>query len=158
MFQDIKRICQAPTAEDLKWFPDICNTDWIDTCDNIMRNYRDESFVLQFLSPKVIRDFKLFTLASNDGVDYLRVDEVHDDEDVISLRKELAASYDIGNKIPRLEITEVDDDGCLMISHISEYRLHYPTAAKTLHHLIKLWGRPVELRYVDLEGNDVNEI
>ncbi|ESH08738.1 SpoVR family protein, partial [Salmonella enterica subsp. enterica serovar Gaminara str. ATCC BAA-711] len=58
MFQDIKRICQSPTDEDKYWFPDIAGSDWLETLHFAMRDFKDESFISQFLSPKVMRDFR----------------------------------------------------------------------------------------------------
>ena len=51
MFQDIKRICQSPTEEDKYWFPDIAGSDWLETLHFAMRDFKDESFISQFLSP-----------------------------------------------------------------------------------------------------------
>ena len=53
MMQDIRRICEEPTDEDKEWFPDFAGKDWLETLHYAMKNYRDESFVLQFLSPKM---------------------------------------------------------------------------------------------------------
>ena len=49
-----------------RWFPDIAGSDWLKTLDFAMRNFKDESFIQQFLSPKVIRDFHLFCLIDDD--------------------------------------------------------------------------------------------
>jgi stage V sporulation protein R len=38
---------------------------------NVWANYRDESFVRQFLSPNLIRKFRLFAVSNKDG--YLRI-------------------------------------------------------------------------------------
>src|SRR5699024_12086464 len=62
MFQDIKRICQSPTEEDKYWFPDIAGSDWLETLHFAMRDFKDESFISQFLSPKIMRDFRFFTV------------------------------------------------------------------------------------------------
>src|SRR5690554_4758495 len=62
MWTDIRRICEQPTAEDREWFPDIAGSDWRETFDFAMRNFKDESFVAQYLSPKVMRDFHLFAV------------------------------------------------------------------------------------------------
>ena len=68
MMQDIQRICVAPTDEDREWFPDIAGReDWRAALHDIWANYRDESFVRQFLSPHLIRKFKLFVLADKRG-------------------------------------------------------------------------------------------
>ena len=54
MMQDIERIATEPTDEDRHWFPDIAgNGDAYGTLREIWANYRDESFVSQYLSPHV---------------------------------------------------------------------------------------------------------
>src|SRR5690606_32270880 len=53
IFQDIRRICEAPTEEDRLWFPDMAGGDWLDAVHFAMENFKDESFILQYLSPKV---------------------------------------------------------------------------------------------------------
>jgi hypothetical protein len=60
--RDLRRICEHPTEEDRRWFPDIAGAEWLKTLDFAMRNFKDESFIQQFLSPQVIRDFRLFSL------------------------------------------------------------------------------------------------
>ena len=42
-------------------------------------NYRDESFILQYMSPEVIRKFRLFQIADDSGKPALRVEAIHDD-------------------------------------------------------------------------------
>ena len=65
MMRDIKRICDEPTAEDRDWFPDFAgNGDWMGTLNEAWANFRDDSFILQYLSPKVIRDFRLFAVTT----------------------------------------------------------------------------------------------
>ncbi|MDE3011873.1 MAG: SpoVR family protein, partial [Pseudomonadota bacterium] len=59
MFTDIRRVCEKPTEEDHRHLPAVAGQDWLAVLHDAMQNYRDESFILQFLSPKVLRDFKL---------------------------------------------------------------------------------------------------
>ena len=33
------------------WFPEIAGADWLETIDHAMRNFKDESFVGQYLRP-----------------------------------------------------------------------------------------------------------
>ncbi len=49
-------------------------------CKFAMQNFKDESFILQFLSPKVIRDFRLFSILDDDQKDELLVDAIHDEQ------------------------------------------------------------------------------
>ena len=62
MYTDLRRICENPTDEDRQWFPDIAGSDWVKTLDYAMRNFKDESFIGQYLSPKLMRDFRLFAV------------------------------------------------------------------------------------------------
>lgn len=73
MFRDIKRICQSPTEEDKYWFPDIAGSDWLETLHFAMRDFKDESFISQFLSPKIMRDFRFFTVLDDDHNNYLEI-------------------------------------------------------------------------------------
>jgi stage V sporulation protein R len=157
MFSDIKRMCISPDEEDKKWFPEICNTDWLTTVKYIMENYRDESFVLQFLSPKVARQFKLFSLKVDENRDYLQVSSTHDDESLLDIRRMLSTQYDLSRAVPQIEIVNVDwkDDRTLYLDHRTKNRqkLYYQTAKKTLEHIRRLWGFGVEIAYKDLDGN-----
>ena len=76
MFMDIKRICENPTDEDRAFCPDYAGSDWLETITEAMKNYKDESFILQFLSPKVIRDLKLFSIEDWLFENNIEVDDV----------------------------------------------------------------------------------
>ena len=63
-------------------------------------NYRDESFVLQYLSPAMIRRFHLFHVSDDSTKPALRVEAIHDD--VIPANLRLAeAELMLGGKIGR---------------------------------------------------------
>jgi hypothetical protein len=79
MYTDIQRICERPTDEDRAWFPDIAGKPWLPTLDQAMRNYKDESFIGQFLSPKLMRDFRLFAISDDDRQPTLEVSAIHDE-------------------------------------------------------------------------------
>src|SRR6201993_4864036 len=54
MMSDVQRICENPTDEDREWFPDIAGSgDPYGVLRHAWANYRDESFVLQHLSPAI---------------------------------------------------------------------------------------------------------
>ena len=46
---------------------------------DVWANYRDESFILQFLSPRLIREFELFHVLDDANEPNLRVDAIHDE-------------------------------------------------------------------------------
>ncbi len=72
MYTDIKRICEHPTDEDRDWFPNLAGTPWLPALHHAMRNFKDESFVGQYLSPKVIRDLRLFAILDDEHQEHLQ--------------------------------------------------------------------------------------
>ena len=66
MMCDIERIVTNPTAEDREAMPQIAGTgDVMAVLRDAWANYRDDSFIAQFLSPHLIRKMKLFKLENH---------------------------------------------------------------------------------------------
>ena len=154
MMTDVARVCEQPTAEDRAWFPDTAgNGNPVGTLRDVWANYRDESFVLQFLSPKVMRDFRMFRLLDNVAEPTLLVDAIHDDEGYRAIRRSLARSYDFGLIDADVQVVDVDltGDRRLMLEHRTRAgRLLSPKdAMATLGHVAALWGYEAQLREVD---------
>jgi stage V sporulation protein R len=150
MFQDIKRICLNPTKEDYIWFPDFAgNKDWISVTQYAAYNHRDESFILQYLSPKVIRDFRLFAHFDDSSKKYAEIMDIHNDDGYRNIRTMFAEQKNILNIIPQIEIDNVDimGDRKLTLRHTVKNgtRLNTSTIADTLNHVQKIWGFDVEL-------------
>ena len=148
MYQDIRRICENPTEEDRRWFPDIAGSDWLTTVKFAMQNFKDESFILQFLSPKVIRDLKLFSILDDDHKDELLVPAIHDESGYHTIRELLAAQYNLGNRAPNVQVWSVDRRGDRSLSLRHQQHDRKPLASSTeevLKHLHRLWGFDVHL-------------
>lgn len=154
MMCDIQRICEAPTPEDRDWFPAIAgNGDPLGTLRNAWAHYRDESFLLQFLSPAVIRKLKLFTLtAEEEDPEYL-VAAIHNERGYQRIRKALARHHDIALREPDIQVVEANlaGDRNLVLQHqvIDGRRLEEQDVAAVLQHVARLWGYPVTLLEVD---------
>ena len=161
IFMDIKRICEEPTEEDKKWFPDLIGKDWLETTKEIMETYKDESFILQFLSPKVIRDLKLYTIQNRTFSAFYKVITTHGDEDIKQIREELALNYLPDYNIPKIEIDDVDlrKDRYLHLTFTSfnHFRLDKKAAVDVLRHLESLWGYKVLLTTKTLKGAIVDD-
>ena len=97
MFTDIRRICENPTDEDKAWFPDIAGSNWIETLHFAMQNFKDESFISQYLSPKVIRQFKLFGIHDDEKRNYLSVSAIHDEQGYQDIRQLLSQQYNLAS-------------------------------------------------------------
>nr|WP_312509362.1 SpoVR family protein [Pseudomonas luteola] len=143
MFRDIRRICENPTEEDKRWFPDIAGSDWLSTVTFAMKSFKDESFILQFLSPKVIRDLKLFSILDDDHRDELEVAAIHDDRGYRLIREQLAAQYNLGNREPNIQIWNINrrGDRSLTLRHTQHDRKPLgDSTEEVLKHLHRLWG------------------
>jgi len=156
MFQDLKRICTAPTAEDRRWFPDIAGTDWRKTLDFAMRNFKDASFVGQYLSPKLIRDFRLFAIADYEGENDFVVDAIHDEPGYTRVRRLLSEQYARETYVPDIQVVRYESDGnrSLTLRHLQQRDrpLEMKDANEVMKHLAQLWGFPVRLEVVDVGG------
>ncbi|WP_185266777.1 SpoVR family protein [Halopseudomonas xiamenensis] len=156
MMQDIRRMCENPTEEDRRWFPDIAGSDWLETLKFAMRTFKDESFILQYLSPKVIRDLKLFAIVDDEKDDHLQVAAIHDDSGYRKVRELLAAQYNLGNNEPNIQVWEVDrrGDRSLTLRHQRhEGKPLGKTTERMLKHLHRLWGFDIHL--LSMEGDTI---
>ena len=120
MMCDIRRICESPTAEDRHWFPSIAGTDWREVLDFAMRNFKDESFVAQYLSPHLIRELRLFALCDDDERSDLVVSAIHDEAGYRHVRQVVASQYDLVNQQPDIQVWDVDrrGDRALTLRHL----------------------------------------
>src|SRR5690554_1983501 len=154
MMQDIRRICENPTDEDRYWFPDIAGSDWRSTLDFAMRNFKDESFILQFLSPRVIRDLKLFSIIDDDREAHIEVGAIHDEEGYRAVREALAEHYNLGSREPNIQVYSVNlrGDRSLTLHHSRHDRKPLDESAQeVLRHLHRLWGFEVRLYSMENE-------
>jgi stage V sporulation protein R len=149
IFMDIKRICQNPTAEDKQWFPELIGKDWLQQVHYVMENFRDDSFILQYLSPKVIRDMRLFTIVDCEYEDEYEIGAIHNERGYRRVREHLSNQYDRASLVPNIQVTKVDLHRTSKL-HLTHYiqkdrRLDASSAKDTLDHIRFLWGFPVEL-------------
>jgi len=154
MMQDIERICTEPTAEDQQWFPAIAGTgDAMAVLRDCWANYRDESFILQFLSPRLIRQFGLFHVLDDANDPHLRVEAIHDERGYRKIQRALARQYDIAWTLPDIQVADVNLDGDrrLILHHraLNRVLLDERDARHVLQHLADLWGYDVLLKELD---------
>ena len=156
IFMDIKRICEAPCEEDQAWFPDIAGTPWRETLEFAMRNFKDESFIQQFLSPKVMRDHKLFLVVDDDQAETLQVAAIHNEQGYRRVRDALATQYALSVREPNIQVVEaaIRGDRSLTLHHVQDSRRPLGRSVyPVMRHLQQLWGFPVHL--VSLEEGRV---
>ena len=156
MMSDIKRICEEPTDEDKQWFPDIAGSNWMETLDFAMRNFKDESFIAQFLSPKLIRDLRLFAVLDDDSKNTLEITAIHDEAGYKKVRQAMVEQYNLGSREPNLQVYNVDlrGDRSLTLRHIQHNRKPLSDSAdEVLKHLARLWGFTVRIDSIKEDGS-----
>ncbi|TPK39766.1 MULTISPECIES: SpoVR family protein [unclassified Mesorhizobium] len=156
MMQDIQRISTEPTAEDRDWFPDIAGRgDWLETLLDAWANHRDESFIRQYLSPTLIRKWRLFVLADGADQPHYEVASIHNERGYNNIRAALAHSYDVGASRPDIQVVDVDllGDRHLRLQHKVKNGvvLENDSRDATLRHIRHLWGYEVSLAAVDAD-------
>lgn len=151
MMQDIRRICQNPTDEDREWFPELAGKPWLDAMQDAMRNYKDESFILQFLSPHLIRELKLFSILDDSEKPTLKVSAIHNESGYHKIREELSSQYNLGNREPNIQVYNVDVRGNRSLTLRHFMHNDQPLGEDTnevLKHIHRLWGFDVHLESV----------
>ncbi len=156
MFRDIERVAMEPTEEDRDWFG---NQDWVGSGDYLaaidfaIAGFKDESFIQQFLSPKVIRDFKMFALHDDENDPKYLVSGIHNKQGYKTVRDALAKQYNFGYVIPDIQVFNVDrwGDRSLTLRHymVNKRPLEAETTSETLKKVAFLWGYDVKLESVD---------
>jgi len=155
LWRDLRRICEQPTDEDREWFPEIAGSNWRQTFDFAMQNFKDESFIAQYLSPRLMREFRLFSVLDDDKRSKLRIEAIHDEQGYRTLRRQLSEQYDLGSREPNIQVWNVDlrGDRSLTLRHFAHQRRPLGETCETvLEHVSYLWGFTVRLEQQNADG------
>lgn len=156
MFTDIRRICESPTDEDKEWFPDIAGKDWLETLHFAMKNFKDESFIAQFLSPNLMREFHLFKLHDDEQSEFIEVAAIHNAEGYRKLRSALSAQYNLSNHEPNIQVYDVHlrGDRSLTLRYVPNNSIPLTDEKEeVMKHLRRLWGFNVKLEQENGDGH-----
>jgi len=154
MFTDLRRICEQPTEEDRAWFPDIAGSDWKKTLDYAMRHFKDESFIGQYLSPRLMREMRLFSIVDEAHKQELEVAAIHDEMGYRRVREALSKQYDLNWREPNIQVWNVNlrGDRSLTLRHVRHNdRPLDEGAGEVIKHVARLWGFRVRLESVDAQ-------
>src|SRR6201996_3929541 len=154
MMQDIERICTEPTEEDEQWFPHIAGChDPMNVLRDVWANYRDESFILQYLSPKLVRQFGLFHVLDDSNEPNLLVEAIHDERGYRKIKQALAKQYDVSWNSADIQVVDVNlaGDRRLILHHraLNRILLEEKDAKLVLQHIANMWGYDVLMREID---------
>jgi stage V sporulation protein R len=154
MMRDIQRICLDPTEEDRAWFPEFAgNGQPLETLKEAWANYRDDSFILQYLSPRLMREFRMFHIHDNSESAFVEVKTIHDERGYKEVRRKLSEQYDTGTRDPDIQVVSADLSGGrrLVLHHKARngILLDKEQCDRTLLHVAHLWGYRVKMMEMD---------
>lgn len=153
MMRDIERMATEPTEEDYAFMPEIAGCgDAMGVLRNAWANFRDDSFIAQYLSPHLMRKMRLFKLADLAAEPTYRVAAIHNERGYKDVRRALAKQYDPGLRDPNIQVTGADlaGDRRLVLTHRlnNDVPLAERDALAVLGYVSDLWGFDVELKGV----------
>ena len=149
MFNDIRRICTNPTREDEEIFPHLVGKDWLDICLDGVENFRDESFVIQFLSPELIRKWRLFEIEDKGGEEHYKINHIQDLRGYNKIKESLSKHYSLANLQPNIQIIDANLKTTrkleLIYTSMNNKTLN-GSKDKVIKHIEFLWGYDVDLK------------
>lgn len=158
MLRDIQRMCENPTAEDQRWFGKLIKGKTSrELILEAVAEFRDESFIRQWLSPEVIRQQKLFSVWDDRAdKDKYVVKAIHNDSGFERIREMLADQYLRAASVPQIEVKQVNRKSRTLLLQYTEHRgRKLDNIQKMMPHIEKLWGGyPVIM--VDSRGDPIN--
>jgi len=157
MFIDIRRICENPTEEDKEYFPEIAGSNWLDTLHFAMENFKDESFISQYLSPKLIRDFKLFHIHDDEQNNYVEIGAIHNEQGYKKIRQKLSEQYNLSNLEVNIQIIKanIEGDRSLTLRYTPHNNIELgDSKSEVIKHLHYLWKFDVKIIQEKQNGED----
>lgn len=145
IYQDIRRISTNPTEEDRQWLPDLIGRPWLENVKTAMANFRDESFISQYLSPTVARKMKLACFKPLDESDdhdahYIITGSTDKDEAFKTLRNSLSKSFNINKFFPLVKVRRFKESNELEFTYESMDKRHLDTkSVEKVIQLISVW-------------------
>jgi stage V sporulation protein R len=154
ILSDIRRICENPSKEDEQWFPDLVGKDWRESVKSAATEYRDESFISQFLSPNMMRKLRMMSVKVSGANG--KVEDICDERGYSNLRANLSSSYNAVNRVPEIVVksARMKGDRTLTLEYkpFNNKELYKPYAIKTMGFVKYLWGYNVEIVKRDSSG------
>ena len=155
IYNEIKRICENPTKEDEEYNPDICGQDWKKTLLYVVENFRDDSFIMQFLTPNLIRQKRMFVILDDENNEEFIVEKIHDRRGYKDIRRYLSEKYRYDSFVPEITVEKVDfrKDRTLYLLHKRKNNiLLHKSVLEVLKQIKVLWGFRVVLHSVNVEN------
>lgn len=152
MFTEIRRVCEHPTDKDRELFPHLAGEPWLDVCLDAVVNYRDQSFIRQFLTPNTIQKWRMFEVLFKEDEPFVEITAIQNDTWFQQIKNSLAEQHSMDRWLPDIQVVDANVYGDRTLS--LEYRakngqhLINDKVPTVLYNIKRLWGYPVELKEV----------
>ena len=121
-----------------------------------MRSFKDESFIAQYLSPKLMREFGFFAVIDDETQPKLGVTAIHDESGYRRIRETLSEQYNLASREPNIQVWNVDlrGDRSITLRH-QPYRGRplAESSSEVMKHFARLWGFTVRLERLNDDGS-----
>src|SRR5207244_1951281 len=127
---------------------------------NAIKNFRDESFITQYLSPAMVRREKMFMFEDDQKANDFKIARIQNERGFEDIRSALSDRYKLSNYFADIQIVDADmtGDRCLTLKHSSHngVMLDDKTAQQTINHIKNLWGYKVEMLSMNEKGQSTH--
>lgn len=142
----------GPTDEDRRYFRSFAGSgDWRGVIRDAVHNFRDDTAIQQYLSPRYARDNGLFVIKDMD--DHYLVTAVQDREGFTDVREAFAKAHSMRHQMPDIRVVDVDldEDRELKLEYypIDGMDLMEDDRSEVEIYLESLWGYTVNLEIGD---------
>jgi len=152
-----------PYALGFAMFRDIkkkAGGEWVDVWLDAVANYKDDSFIRQYLTLDVAKEFKMFRVTNIEKETFATVTGIHDERDFDKIRETLSDMYSLSAMVPDIEILDahVQSDRTLELQY-KPYNgsvLDKGHQDMVLSYVEDLWGYPVIIRNIEVAAKEEN--
>lgn len=170
MYRDLKRIASGEhwdgtpcspelLAEDREWFPGLVGRPWLAVLKEAMANYKDESFIRQYLSPYLMREMRLISIFDSDDMEAYVVEAIHNDDGYRVVRNHLSDQYDLSKRDPDIQVVaaKMRTDRSLVLRYVyrDHQRLDEKAMEACLAHCHRLWGFKIVMEASPADPDDI---
>lgn len=152
------RIATEPEPGDERYAPDVVGRGRDVALREILEWHTSETLIRQFLTPRLLKKWKMFVLRDDPDADHYLVTAIHDEEGLREIREQLARSWDPFEWMPDVRVLGTSKRGTTLdLVHLARggARLHERDTPVVLAAIRDLWGGAVRLRSIDPESGAV---
>lgn len=152
LVREAMRLAEEPTDEEARLMPGVCGIGRERALRDVLEWHTSESLIREYLTPRLLREFRLFVLENDATKDHYLVTAIHDPDGWEEVSRRLGEAWDPTSAIPDVRVRGTSNHGIrLDLIHVARRgeRLCPKNTPAVLAALRDLWGGPVRIQTVD---------